>query len=98
MIYAAVVSSQPAPQRQLTPPDPPTVPFALGGMAIWAIVGLVMLGFHNTLAAHGHTDWLWVSLAGFLAGIPGLLTMIVHDRHRRERRAAASSASTETIG
>jgi Protein of unknown function (DUF2530) len=98
MTYAADVSSQPSPQRQLAPLDPPTVPFALGGMAIWAVVGLILLGFRHTLAAHGHTDWLWVCLAGFLAGFPGLLTMIVHDRHRRARRAAASAAPAEPIG
>jgi Protein of unknown function (DUF2530) len=87
MLYAALVSSEPV-QQQLKPLDPPTVPFAIIGMAIWAVVGLVMLGFRHTLSAHGHTDWLWICLAGFLAGIPGLLTMITHDRHRRERRAA----------
>ncbi len=86
------------PLRQLKPLDPPTVPFAIGGMAIWAVVGLVLLGFHSTLTAHGHTDWLWICLAGFLAGFPGLATMIVHDRHRRERRAAASAAPAEPIG
>jgi hypothetical protein len=98
MIYAAHVSTQPAPQRQLKPLDPPTVPFALGGMAIWAVIGLVLLGFRHTLSAHGHTDWLWICLAGFLAGFPGLATMLVHDRHRRARLAAASSAPAHPIG
>jgi len=93
MLYAALVTQ---PQRQLEPLDPPTVPFALGGMAIWAVVGLVLLlGFRDTLSAHGHTDWLWICLAGFLAGIPGLLTMITHDRHRRERRSRAQAVDTE---
>jgi hypothetical protein len=89
MPYASGVSEL----RQLKPLDPRTVPYAIGGMAIWAIVGLVLLGFRHTLTAHGHQDWLWICLAGFLAGIPGLLTMITHDRHRRERLATAASAS-----
>jgi hypothetical protein len=91
------VSSEPAPLRSLKPLDPPTVPFALAGMAVWAVLGLVMLGFRDTLSAHGHTDWLWICLAGFLAGFPGLATMIVHDRHRRERIAAASAAQGDAI-
>lgn len=90
MAYAAHV---PETERQLKPLDPPTVPFAIGGMAIWAVIGVILLAFRHSLAAHGHTDWLWICLAGFVAGIPGLLTMITHDRHRRERRARAEAES-----
>ncbi len=97
MLYAADVSSEPVPQRQLKPLDPPTVPFAIVGMAIWAVLGLVLLlGFRHTLSAHGHTDWLWICLAGLVSGVPGLLTMITHDRHRRARRAVA--AESEPVG
>ena len=89
-------------QRQLKPLDPRTVPYAITGMVIWAVLGLIFLGFRHTLSAHGHSDWLWICLAGFLAGIPGLLTMITHDRHRRERLAKAASgadaAGSESIG
>jgi hypothetical protein len=92
MAYAALVSEE---QRQLKPLDPRTVPFALGGMVIWAVVGLVMLGFRHTLSAHGHENWLWICLAGFLAGIPGILTMTTHDRHRRERRARAAASASD---
>jgi hypothetical protein len=103
--YAADVSddaphppTEPQPDRitpiapglpELTPLDPPTVPFAVGGIILWAVLGLVLLPFRHTLASHGHTDWLWICLAGFVVGFPGLLTMITHDRHRRIRRAAA---------
>ncbi|WP_203939243.1 DUF2530 domain-containing protein [Spirilliplanes yamanashiensis] len=62
------------------------VPFALGGMLGFAIAGLVLLLNRDTLAANGHENWLWICLAGFLLGFPGLATMIVHDRNRRRRR------------
>ena len=63
------------------------VPFAVAGMAAFGATGFVLLFFGDWLAAHGHTEWLWICLAGFLVGIPGLITMIVHDGHRRRRRA-----------
>jgi hypothetical protein len=66
------------------------VPFALGGMAAWAVAGLVLLGLRPTLVAHGHEEWLRICLAGFLLGLPGLALMLRHDANRRRRRAAAS--------
>ncbi len=79
---------EPREQRSLRPVDPPMVPFAVGGMVAWAVAGLVLLAFRERLAAHGHTDWLWICLAGFLLGLPGLATMLVHDANRRRRRVA----------
>jgi hypothetical protein len=79
----AVTGSKPRPE----PLDPPMVPFALAGMAAFLLVGLVLLALRDWLSAHGHTDWLWICLAGFLSGIPGLLTMLRHDANRRRRRA-----------
>ena len=61
------------------------VPLALGGLAIWAIIGLALLPFRHELAAHGHGSWVWTCLAGFLVGIPGLAIMIRHDANRRRR-------------
>jgi hypothetical protein len=61
--------------------DPPMVPFALGGMAAFAAVGLVLW------LVGGSGAWVRVCLAGFLLGIPGLITMLRHDAHRRRRRA-----------
>jgi hypothetical protein len=61
------------------------VPFALAGIAIWAVVGLVLLAFRDTLEAHGHGNWLAICLAGFLWGFPGLAVMIRHDANRRRR-------------
>ncbi len=53
-------------------------------MAVWAVVGIVLL------LADARDSWLWTALAGFLLGIPGLLTMLRHDANRRRRRAAAA--------
>jgi hypothetical protein len=73
----AVTGTKPRPE----PLDPPMVPFALGGMAAFAVAGLVLW------LAGASADWLWTCLAGFLSGIPGLLTMLRYDAHRRRRRA-----------
>ena len=77
----------PAELRGLPALDIPAVPFAIGGIIIWAVLGLVLLLFKDTLSAHGHTDWLWTCLAGFLLGFPGWFVVARHDRHRRARRA-----------
>jgi uncharacterized membrane protein len=66
---------------RVEPLDPPMVPFAIGGLAAFAVAALVVW------LAHGPDRWLDICLAGFLCGLPGLLTMIVHDRNRRHRRA-----------
>ncbi|HEY0698803.1 MAG TPA: DUF2530 domain-containing protein [Micromonospora sp.] len=76
---------QPLPRPE--PLDPPMVPFAVAGLVIWAVVGLVLLYFRDWLVAHGHENWLWICLAGFLAGFPGLAVMVRHDANRRRRRS-----------
>ncbi|MDT4986800.1 MAG: hypothetical protein QOI74_894 [Micromonosporaceae bacterium] len=76
--------------------DPPMVPFALAGIVIWALAGLVLLPFRATLDAHGHGNWLAICLAGFLWGFPGLATMIRHDANRRRRKAAQHAAAQQT--
>lgn len=97
--YAAGVSDHTSgdvpkarPRPLLKPLDPPTVPFAVGGIILWAVIGLVLLLFRSWLADHGRTDWLWICLAGFLLGFPGLATMLRHDRHRRARQGAVTRA------
>lgn len=65
------------------------VPFALAGMAVFALVGLGLLLARDWLVSNGHEGWLWICLAGFLWGFPGTATMVVHDRNRRKRRQVA---------
>ncbi|MER7455742.1 DUF2530 domain-containing protein [Micromonospora sp. NPDC126480] len=69
------------------PLDPPMVPFALAGIAAWAVAGLVLLLFRDQLVESGRESWLWTCLAGFLWGFPGLAVMMRHDANRRRRRA-----------
>jgi hypothetical protein len=89
-----VSSSDEAPMPEVTAGwrptalDPPMVPFALGGMIVWAVAGVVMLLFRDTLEAHGNGNWLTICLAGFLWGFPGLAVMIRHDANRRRRHRA----------
>jgi hypothetical protein len=68
-------------KARVEPLDPPMVPFAVGGLAGFAVAALVVW------LVHGPDRWLDICFAGFLCGLPGLVTMIVHDRHRRHRRA-----------
>jgi hypothetical protein len=68
------------------------IPFAVIGIAVWAVLGLVLLAFRGWLSDHGHTNWLWTCVAGVALGLPGLYLMIRHDQHRRARRAAESAA------
>jgi hypothetical protein len=66
---------------RIEPLDPPMVPFAVGGLVAFVVAGVVVL------LAHGPRHWWWICVAGFLCGIPGLITMLRHDAHRRRRRA-----------
>ena len=79
----AVSGTKPRPE----PLDPPMVPFALAGLGAFALAGLLGLVFRGWLAEHGHTDWLWICVAGFLVGLVGLVTMTRYDAQRRARRA-----------
>jgi hypothetical protein len=64
------------------------VPFVLGGMAVWLVLGVVLLAIRPTLAAQGNEGWIAICFAGVLWALPGLGLMVVHDRNRRHRRAA----------
>jgi len=63
------------------------VPFGIGGTALFAIGGLIMLPFRDRLDANGHSSWIGICVAGALLGLVGLSVMIVHDRNRRRRLA-----------
>lgn len=85
--YARRVPDQPAPGEQPVRPqpeplDPPMVPFAVGGIAAFAVAGLVLLPLHGWLTRHHHTTWLWTCLAGVLWGFVGLAVMLRRDRRR----------------
>lgn len=73
----AVTGTKPRPE----PLDPPMLPFALAGTGAFIVAGLVLL------LAGAPDSWLWTCLAGALWGIPGTITMLRHDAHRRRRRA-----------
>jgi hypothetical protein len=72
--------------RRLTPPDPPMLPFAVGGTAIWLVLGLVLLAIRPTLERGGNGDWPTICFTGALLGLVGIAVMAVHDRNRRRRR------------
>jgi uncharacterized protein DUF2530 len=82
------VSDQPA-RPTPKPLDPPMVPFAVGGIVLWVIAGLILLVVD---APH---SWRGICVAGALWGLPGLATMLVHDRNRK-RRHASDSFKTES--
>ncbi|MET3427632.1 hypothetical protein BJ973_006844 [Actinoplanes tereljensis] len=69
------------PKPRVEPLDPPMVPFAVAGLVGFAVAALVVW------LADGPDSWLQTCVAGFLVGIPGLITMLIHDRNRKRRRA-----------
>jgi hypothetical protein len=83
--YSRLVDKQQANPSapEVRPLEVPMVPFAVIGMAVWAVLGLLLLGFHGWVSAHGHNRWTWTCLAGVLWGLPGLYFMYRHDRRRR---------------
>jgi hypothetical protein len=76
-VLAVVTGTKPRPE----PLDPPMVPFALAGVAAFALASLI------TWLGNAPQSWVEISVAGLVWGIPGTLTMVVHDRHRKRRRA-----------
>jgi hypothetical protein len=83
-----------AEQRPVPKPlDPPMTPFAVVGILLWSVAALMMLAFRDRLNDAGHGTWLPICVAGALWGLPGLATMLVHDRNRRRRRATAADSS-----
>jgi hypothetical protein len=53
------------------------------GTGLWFVAFVVLLPFYGWLGDHGHRNWLWTALAGWLLGLLGLAVM---SRHRRAGR------------
>ena len=79
-----MTSTPQASEQPVKPLDPPMTPLAIGGIALWAIAGVVLW------IAGAPSSWVWICVAGVIVGIPGWLTMRVHDRNRARRRATAA--------
>jgi hypothetical protein len=62
---------------QQKPLDPPMVPYAVAGIAAFALAGVVIW------LAGGSKTWVQICIAGFLWGFVGLFSMWRHDRKRR---------------
>lgn len=59
-------------------------PLAVGGTVIWVLTALVLtIFFSDDLAAAGNSWWIDCAWWGAALGIPGMITMVVHDRNRR---------------
>jgi hypothetical protein len=69
------------------------LPFAVGGTALWLVLGVVFAFMRSTLAAHGHESWISISFTGAALGVVGILVMAVHDRNRARRKIADEGAS-----
>lgn len=63
------------------------VPFAVVGIVVFGVIGIVLLPMHGWLSRHHHTNWLWICVAGFLLGFVGLAVMLRRDANRRRREA-----------
>jgi Protein of unknown function (DUF2530) len=56
------------------------------GTAIFGVVTIVLAISYDWLAAHGHSTWLQISVAGFALGVIG----VAYCWNRRRRRRALS--------
>jgi hypothetical protein len=56
------------------------------GTVLWVLALVAALVFHDRLADHDHSDWVWVALAGVFLGLVGL-------RHVRRRDRALATTS-----
>jgi hypothetical protein len=66
-------------------------PFAVGGIVAWALAGAALWIFGAP------ASWLWICVAGFLMGFPGLVVMRAHDRRRAAQPASDDPGRIETV-
>jgi hypothetical protein len=81
----SVSEIKPGAPPPLKPYDPPLLPYALAGMAVWALAGLVLLLAHDWLVETGRESWLWIVAGGLVWGVPGTLFMLRRDRRKKAR-------------
>jgi len=66
-------------------PDPAPLPTndraaVLIGIAVWAVLWVILLAAHPALAEAGHGWWIWTPPAGIVLGLLGLVYLRRHDR------------------
>ena len=61
-----------------------TRPIVLVGTVLWFVAFVVLLPFYGWLGRHGHREWLWTCLAGWLLGLAGWLLLRKHRQEGRE--------------
>ena len=63
------------------------------GLVLWVVTLGVTIAAHGRLSNHGHSDWVWIALAGVLLGLIGA-------RHVRRRQSAqrAGHEADPTVG
>ncbi|MGI8870331.1 MAG: DUF2530 domain-containing protein, partial [Mycobacteriales bacterium] len=55
------------------------------GTAAWFVAFVLVAIWHRSLADHGHGEWLWITLAGWVLGLVGLPLSAVQTRSARRR-------------
>jgi hypothetical protein len=71
-------------------PDPPPQetddrPVVWIGIAVWAVLLVLALVFHQRLADDGHSWWVWTPVTGIVLGALGLRTVIRRMRPPADR-------------
>ncbi|MGH8792300.1 MAG: DUF2530 domain-containing protein [Stackebrandtia sp.] len=81
----SLFSARPAPP----PVDPPTTPLTVGGTVLWLAVAGVLWLNQDTLVETGRSWWLDCAWYGVGVGLMATTATVIHDRHKRRKRASA---------
>jgi O-antigen/teichoic acid export membrane protein len=65
------------------------------GVAIWAVLLVLALVFHDDLVADGHGWWMWTALAGLVEGLFGY-AYLMRRRARMNARTMTGNAPSVT--